>query len=120
MGMHAADTAELIFEDCRVPVSNLLGQEGKGFYHLMQKLQRERLMSIISSTAMAEGMLELTIKYTKERYIFGRCRFVPAQNLQDRGDGDGGGVGRTLRRVDKRTWRISTLRKGLYGKSRMA
>ena len=40
MGLHAADTAELVFEDCRVPVSNLLGQEGKGFYYMMQKLQR--------------------------------------------------------------------------------
>jgi acyl-CoA dehydrogenase len=72
MGMHAADTAELVFEDCRVPVANLLGQEGKGFYYMMQKLQRERLMSVIGSVAMAEGMLELTIKYTKERVIFGK------------------------------------------------
>ena len=97
MGMHAADTAELVFEDCRVPVSNLLGQEGKGFYHLMQKLQRERLMSIISSTAMAEGMLELTIKYTKERFIFAsRGLLLPEQHLQDRRDGDGSGVGPDL------------------------
>ena len=77
MGLHAADTAELVFEDCRVPVSNLLGQEGKGFYYMMQKLQRERLMSIIGAVAMAEGMLDLTIKYTKERFIFGKpvCSF---------------------------------------------
>ena len=72
MGLHAADTAELVFEDCRVPVANLLGQEGKGFYYMMQKLQRERLMSVIGSVAMAEGMLDLTVKYTKERYIFGK------------------------------------------------
>jgi acyl-CoA dehydrogenase len=72
MGLHAADTAELVFEDCRVPAANLLGQEGKGFYYMMQKLQRERLMSVIGSVAMAEGMLALTVKYTKERVIFGK------------------------------------------------
>lgn len=72
MGLHAADTAELVFEDCRVPVANLLGQEGKGFYYMMQKLQRERLMSVLGAVAMAEGMLALTIKYTKERVIFGK------------------------------------------------
>jgi acyl-CoA dehydrogenase len=72
MGMHAADTAELVFEDCRVPVSNLLGQEGKGFSYMMQKLQRERLMNVLGSVAMAEAMLALTIKYAKERIIFGK------------------------------------------------
>lgn len=77
MGLRANDTAELFFEDCRVPAFNLLGQEGRGFYHLMQKLQRERLMSVLSSVAMAEGMLDLTIKYTRERIIFGKpvCSF---------------------------------------------
>jgi acyl-CoA dehydrogenase len=72
MGMHAADTAEMIFEDCRVPCENLLGREGQGFYYLMQKLQRERLVSVISSTVMAEAMLALTVKYAKERIIFGK------------------------------------------------
>jgi acyl-CoA dehydrogenase len=72
MGIHSNDTAELFFEDCRVPASNLLGEEGKGFYYLMQKLQRERLFSVIGSQAMAEAMLDLTIKYCKERIIFGK------------------------------------------------
>ncbi len=72
MGLHSQDTAELIFEDCRVLRSNLLGQEGQGFYYMMNKLQRERLMSIVGAMAMAEAMLELTIKYCKERHIFGK------------------------------------------------
>lgn len=72
MGIHSNDTAELFFDDCRVPASNLLGSEGRGFYYLMEKLQRERLFSVISSQAMAEAMLELTIKYCKERMIFGK------------------------------------------------
>ena len=72
MGLHSQDTAELIFEDCRVPRVNLLGQEGQGFYYMMNKLQRERLMSVVGAMAMAEAMLELTIKYCKERYIFGK------------------------------------------------
>jgi acyl-CoA dehydrogenase len=72
MGMHSQDTAELIFEDCRVPVSNLLGEEGKGFRYLMEKLQRERLFSVIGSQAMAEAMLAITVKYCKEREIFGK------------------------------------------------
>ncbi|MEW6110873.1 MAG: acyl-CoA dehydrogenase family protein [Thermodesulfobacteriota bacterium] len=72
MGMHSNDTAELFFDDCRVPVSYLLGEEGKGFHYMMQKLQRERLFSVIHSQAMAEAMLELTIKYCKERMIFGK------------------------------------------------
>ncbi|MGC1402415.1 MAG: acyl-CoA dehydrogenase family protein [Thermodesulfobacteriota bacterium] len=72
MGMHSQDTAELIFEDCRVPLSNLLGEEGKGFRYLMEKLQRERLFSVTGSQAMAEAMLALTIQYCKEREIFGK------------------------------------------------
>ncbi|MEW6529909.1 MAG: acyl-CoA dehydrogenase family protein [Thermodesulfobacteriota bacterium] len=72
MGMHSNDTAELFFDDCRVPASHLLGEEGKGFHYMMQKLQRERLFAVIHSLAMAEAMLDLTIKYCKERMIFGK------------------------------------------------
>jgi acyl-CoA dehydrogenase len=72
MGFHSQDTAELSFEDCRVPVSNLLGKEGKGFYCLMQKLQSERLVVSIMAQAMAEAMVEMTIKYCKERTVFGK------------------------------------------------
>ena len=72
MGFHSQDTAELNFENCRVPVSNLLGEEGKGFYYLMEKLQAERLVGCIWAQSMAEAMLDMTIKYCKERPIFGK------------------------------------------------
>jgi acyl-CoA dehydrogenase len=77
MGFHSQDTAELNFEDCRVPVSNLLGEEGKGFYYLMQKLNGERLVVSIMAQSMAESMLDMTIKYCKERTVFGKpiCSF---------------------------------------------
>ena len=57
-------------DDCRVPVSNLLGVENQGFYYLMKKLQQERLQSCIQSQAVAETMLDITVKYCKERIIF--------------------------------------------------
>jgi len=58
------------FTDCRVPVANLLGQEGNGFYYMMEKLQQERLVVAIGSQAAAEVVLEQTIKYTQERTAF--------------------------------------------------
>lgn len=72
MGFHSQDTAELNFEDCRVPAANLLGKEGSGFYYLMQKLQGERLVTSIMAQSMAEAMLDMTIKYCKERTVFGK------------------------------------------------
>lgn len=77
MGMHSQDTAELIFEDCRVPAKNLLGEENKGFSYLMEHLQRERLICTLMAQAMAESMLEMTIAYTRDRKVFGKpiCNF---------------------------------------------
>jgi acyl-CoA dehydrogenase len=72
MGVTAADTSELSFEDCRVPVSNLLGEEGKGFYILMENLQQERLVAALGSILSAEKILNLTIDYAKTREAFGR------------------------------------------------
>lgn len=72
VGLHAQDTAELFFEDCRVPAENMLGGEGNGFKCLMQKLQQERLMVSISAQAAAERCLELTLNYVKERSLFGK------------------------------------------------
>ena len=72
MGLAAQDTAELSFENCRIPASNLLGPEGGGFYLLMQKLQQERLTVAIASQSSAERVLEDTIVYCKEREAFGR------------------------------------------------
>jgi acyl-CoA dehydrogenase len=72
MGMASQDTSELFFEDCRVPVANLLGTEGGGFMMMMQKLQQERLCVAIGAVAGAEQVLEDTIAYTKERKAFGK------------------------------------------------
>ncbi|MFS0862502.1 acyl-CoA dehydrogenase family protein [Fredinandcohnia sp. 179-A 10B2 NHS] len=72
IGLHSQDTAELIFEDARVPAENLLGVEGKGFYYLMQQLQQERLIVALSGQIAAETMLKLTVKYVKEREAFGQ------------------------------------------------
>ena len=72
IGFHSQDTAEMAFVDCRVPVKNLLGQEGKGFYYLMKKLQQERLMTAIGAQVMAEEALRLPIDFAKSREAFGR------------------------------------------------
>lgn len=72
VGLHSQDTAELIFEDARVPVANLLGEEGKGFYYLMEKLQQERLIVAIAAQVSAEETLQMTINYMKERQAFGK------------------------------------------------
>jgi acyl-CoA dehydrogenase len=72
MGWHAQDTSELVFEDCRVPAANLLGEMNKGFYYLMHHLQQERLITTIMAQAMAEAMLEMTIRYCRERTAFGQ------------------------------------------------
>lgn len=72
IGLHSQDTAELIFEDVKVPASNLLGKEGKGFYYLMEKLQQERLIVAIAAKTAAEVMLHITKKYVKERKAFGK------------------------------------------------
>jgi acyl-CoA dehydrogenase len=86
IGMKAQDTAEMHFEDCRVPKANLLGEEGMGFYYMMQKLAQERLVVAIASMAGARAVLEMTIQYTQEREAFGRpisrfqnTRFVLAE-----------------------------------------
>jgi acyl-CoA dehydrogenase len=81
MGMASQDTAELSFEDCRVPVENRLGEEGAGFIALMTKLQQERLCVAIMAQAGAEQVLADTVRYCHERHAFGRpiARF---QNTQ--------------------------------------
>jgi acyl-CoA dehydrogenase len=72
VGLHCQDTAELIFEDCRVPKENLLGEEGKGFLYLMEKLQQERLLVAIGAQTASEVMLKTTMDYVKSREAFGR------------------------------------------------
>jgi len=72
VGLHSQDTAELIFEDCLVPKENLLGEEGKGFLYLMEKLQQERLLVAIGAQTASEVMLKMTIDYVKSREAFGK------------------------------------------------
>jgi acyl-CoA dehydrogenase len=72
LGFKGQDTSELFFEDCRVPVTNLLGREGNGFKMLMEKLQQERLVTAIGATASTRRCLEDTIAYTKQRRAFGQ------------------------------------------------
>ncbi len=72
IGMHAQDTSELFFDDCRVPVKNLLGKEGEGFKYLMKNLQQERLVLAIGACAAARGALDITLDYVRQRHIFGK------------------------------------------------
>jgi len=72
MGQRAGDTAEIFFEDCRVPRAHLLGREGDGFRYLMENLQRERLMIAIAAQVAAEQILDKTLPYVRERRVFGR------------------------------------------------
>ncbi|MCM3743181.1 acyl-CoA dehydrogenase family protein [Sporosarcina luteola] len=71
IGLHSQDTAELVFENVKVPAANLLGEEGNGFYHLMKELQQERILSVVGAQVAAEEMLRMTIEYVKEREAFG-------------------------------------------------
>jgi alkylation response protein AidB-like acyl-CoA dehydrogenase len=72
IGQHAQDTAELSFADLRVPVENLLGQEGEGFRYLVSNLPQERISIAASAVAAAEAALGWTLQYTLERQAFGQ------------------------------------------------
>jgi alkylation response protein AidB-like acyl-CoA dehydrogenase len=79
MGMHAQDTAELYFSDVEVPVANLLGDEGRGFYYLMGNLAQERLGIALGAVAVAQAAIRWTLEYTRERRAFG----VPISSFQN-------------------------------------
>ena len=72
VGLKAQDTAELSFEDVKVPITNLLGEEGKGFSYLMRQLAQERLSVGVSAVAACETAMEITLEYCKERTAFGQ------------------------------------------------
>lgn len=72
VGMRCSDTAELVFEDCRVPIENLVGEEGNGFKQIMWELQGERITSCAASVARGERAYELALQYAKERVQFGK------------------------------------------------
>ena len=72
LGMHASDTALLAFQDVRVPHDAILGEEGKGFYHIMWELQGERLIGAAGCVAGAQHCFDRTLQYAQERQAFGR------------------------------------------------
>jgi acyl-CoA dehydrogenase len=72
LGWHASDTAELNFDQVRVPVENLIGEEGMGFYYLMGGLQLERLIGAIMGIGACEAALSYTLKYMADRHAFNR------------------------------------------------
>lgn len=72
MGWHSSDTGELFFDNVKVPASHLVGNEGQGFYYIMESFQLERLVGGIAACAGAELVLETTLKYIREREAFGK------------------------------------------------
>lgn len=72
IGQKAQDTAELFFQDVRVPKENLLGELNGAFLHLMTNLAQERMGIAMAAIAAAEHLLEITTRYVKEREAFGR------------------------------------------------
>ncbi|MEO1652504.1 MAG: acyl-CoA dehydrogenase family protein, partial [Bacteroidota bacterium] len=72
LGWRCSDTGEISFDEVRVPQENLLGEENKGFYYIMQHFASERLMMAVSGYAVADYALEVTRQYISERNAFGR------------------------------------------------
>lgn len=72
IGLKSQDTAELFFDNVRVPKENLLGERGRGFYHLMNNLPQERLTICVASMGAIDGMLATTLEYVKGRKAFGQ------------------------------------------------
>lgn len=72
LGMHASDTGELAFENCPVPAKNLLGEENKGFYQVLEHLQLERFTASVVMLSSAEQALDDAVEYAKDRELFGK------------------------------------------------
>ncbi len=72
IGNHCSDTAELFFDNCRIPERYRLGHEGAGFYHIMQNFQGERLVGALTGTAGAQIVLDKTVEYCQDREAFGK------------------------------------------------
>ena len=75
IGQHSADTSELFFNDVRVPMTNILGGEGRGFIHLMEELPQERLGIAVGGQAAAQRAFDEAAKFTKDRKAFGTTVF---------------------------------------------
>ncbi|MGJ8536810.1 MAG: acyl-CoA dehydrogenase family protein [Parasphingopyxis sp.] len=81
IGQHSADTSELFFNDVRVPITNCLGEEGRGFIYLMSQLPQERLSIAISAQAGAQRAFDEAVNFTKDRKAFGQ-RIFDFQNTR--------------------------------------
>lgn len=81
MGLKAQDTAELFFNDVRVPAANVLGEPGRGFYYLMEGLAEERLIGACQYLAQAQLSFDLTLDFVKQRNLFGK-KVADFQNTQ--------------------------------------
>jgi acyl-CoA dehydrogenase len=79
IGLHSQDTSELFFDNVKLPLNSLLGEEGKGFAYMMQELPRERLNIAVLGVYAAEGVLDKTVEYVKDRKAFG----APLAQLQN-------------------------------------
>jgi alkylation response protein AidB-like acyl-CoA dehydrogenase len=79
--MKAQDTSELFFDNVRIPASNMLGAEGRGFAQMMTKLSQERLAQAIRSATVTETVIDWTLQYTSERSAFGQ-KLADFQNTQ--------------------------------------
>ena len=75
IGQHSADTSELFFQDVRVPKTNILGGENRGFIHLMEELPQERLSIAVSAMGGAQRAFDEAVKFTKDRKAFGKSVF---------------------------------------------
>ncbi|MGD2125548.1 MAG: acyl-CoA dehydrogenase family protein, partial [Desulfobacteraceae bacterium] len=74
MGWYASDTAQIFFDECRVPAENLLGKEGQGFYGIMENFQNERLQLSVIANVTAQLALEASLKYVRQKLAVGRSR----------------------------------------------
>src|SRR3546814_13172581 len=72
IGQDAADTSEMFFNDVRVPITNCLGEEGKGFIYLMSELPQERLSNAMSAQASAQRAFDDTVEFSRDRKAFGK------------------------------------------------
>src|SRR5260370_33361575 len=81
LGMKAQDTSELFFDNVRIPSSNRIGAEGRGFGQMMTKLSQERLAQAIRSATVTETVIDWTLQYTSERSAFGQ-KIADFQNTQ--------------------------------------
>jgi len=83
MGQHASDSAQIIFEDCRVPLSAMMGQEGDGYRIALSNLEAGRIGIAAQAVGMARAAFETAVKYAKERETFGKLLLSIRQSRSD-------------------------------------